>query len=115
MSPVYSVSVIYFLVSLALDTAYDSVGFFFLNFVAVFFFKIFSNSWSNWCVGREFSSTIPPCIHSWERSLSILLPTPIAHALVVVSFFLPFFIAYIEAHLQLCMLCSRHIIQQTLS
>ena len=24
-------------------------------------------------------------------------------------------VAYIEAHLQLCMLCSRHIIQQTLS
>ncbi len=87
MSPVCFVSVIDFLMSPALDTAHDGVGFF-LKFVVVLKIKKISNSWSNWCVGRDIFFNNTPMHSSWERSLSILLPTPISHALVVVSFFL---------------------------
>ena len=96
MSPVCFVSVKDFLVSPALNTAHDSVGFF-LKFCC-FFSKYFQILGLLGVFEGTFSSIIPPCIHSWERSLSILLPIPIFHALVVVLFSSSFFflvVAYI--------------------
>ena len=57
----------------ALDTAHDVVGGFFLFFFC-FFFQLISKFLIDLCVG----SGKPPCIHSWERSLSTLLPTPLS-------------------------------------
>ena len=49
MSPVFFISVIDFLRSLALDTAHDVVG--------GFFFKLFQNSLFDLCVGRDIFLT----------------------------------------------------------
>ena len=92
MSPVFLVSVIVFVMSPALDTAHDGVAFSFSKY-----FQIPDQIVQEW----RFSSLIPPCIHSWEGSLSTLLPLPPFDALVVVvpcQFFSPFFsvVAWLE-------------------
>ena len=75
-----------FLMSPALDTAHDGVGGF---FVVVVFSKIFSNSWSLLCVGRDIFFNNTP-MHSFMGEVTVHTaphpPFPTSHALAVCLF-----------------------------
>ena len=77
MSPVFLVSVIDFLMSLAVDTAHGGV--------AIFPFQTVSNSWSN-CVGMNIYFTDTP-MHSFMGGVTVhtapLSTLPPSHALIV--------------------------------